>query len=81
MTAEELNAVIDRFRSGGRVEFSNYHAGERIVWDYDATSDRFCRRTMGAWSEDHTEHYTEESLREKLAPLPYADWSSGSGAG
>ncbi len=69
MTTAELNIVIARFRSGRSVEFSNYHAGERIVWEYDAESERFRERTMGAWSEDRTEHYTEERLREKLAPL------------
>ncbi|MFT5680089.1 MAG: hypothetical protein ACI8RZ_000994 [Myxococcota bacterium] len=75
MTTAELDSVIDRFRAGGRVEHTNPHAGERMVWWYEAEADRFIARTQGAWSADRTDHYTEDALRALLAPLPFTDWS------
>jgi hypothetical protein len=78
VTAAELDAVIARFRAGGRVEYANYHAGERVTWWHEADTDLFVERTQHAWSdgggEQETRH-TEAALRERIAALPFEDWS------
>ena len=75
MTAEELERIIQAFRSGGSITRSNYHAGERTSWYYDAELEQFIHRIQGLSHEDIYLRYSEEDMRLKLSDSPYAHWS------
>jgi hypothetical protein len=74
MTGAELDEVIRRFRAGGGIEYSNYHAGERVTWRFAPDSEAFVERTQDVSGGDYSRQHTEDEFRAKIAELPFKDW-------